>query len=462
MEQGGCPAGGDCPSPKRASLWLPFLVALGVVLPTVVLWRTLSLLPEIVLAAGFLTAVLLALTVQFARTAQARTAEAQAASNSVRESQERLQSILDNSRSVIYLKDRQGRYILINQWFEILFHIAREQVPGKTDHDLFPKEMADKFRANDQAVLEAGGPMEFEEVAPHEDGPHTYISSKFPLYDPAGIPYAVCGISTDITERKRTQEKLAALNASIEQRTAELAVANNELEAFSHSVSHDLRAPLRTIEGFSRMLLEDYGDKLDERGQHYLRRMRAGTERMDRLIEDLLGLSRVARSQMCRARVDLSALAEQVAAELRQRQPERQATLRITPGLVATGDAGLLRVVLENLLGNAWKYTSKHPTAQIEFGAMRLADSGLRNALGIQNPQSDVVYFVRDDGAGFDPSYTGKLFGTFQRLHSATEFEGTGIGLATVRRIIHRHGGRVWAEGTVEHGATFYFTLPTG
>ncbi len=231
----------------------------------------------------------------------------------------------------------------------------------------------------------------------------------------------------------------------MDERTFELAALNKELAAFAYSVSHDLRAPLRGIDGFSQALLEDYADKLDAEGQDYLRRVRAASQRMGQLIDDLLKLSRVTRAQVRRETVDLSSLAQVVAAELEQREPERQVEFVIGEGLITKGDARLLRVMLENLLGNAWKFTAKHPRTRIEFR--------------VTQHKGESAYFVRDDGVGFDMAYADKLFGAFQRLHSADEFEGTGIGLATVQRIIHRHGGRVWAEGAEEQGATFYFTL---
>ena len=230
------------------------------------------------------------------------------------------------------------------------------------------------------------------------------------------------------------------------ERTTELQAANQELEAFSYSVSHDLRAPLRSIDGFSQAVLEDYADKLDDQGKDYLNRVRTATQRMGHLIDDMLTLSRVTRAEMLRGTVDLSALAADVLAELQKSEPERKVDWHIESGLVAQGDAQLLRVALVNLLGNAWKFTGKTASAKIEFGAMRNAD-GMTE------------FFVRDNGAGYDMSYADKLFGAFQRLHLASDFPGTGIGLATVQRIVHRHGGRVWAEGAEGKGATFYFTL---
>jgi signal transduction histidine kinase len=242
----------------------------------------------------------------------------------------------------------------------------------------------------------------------------------------------------DVIGRRNAEEAVQHSNTQLE-------AANKELEAFSYSVSHDLRAPLRSIDGFSKALLKDYNEKLDDEGKDFLRRVRAASQRMAVLIDDILKLSHIARAEMRRERVDLSTIAREIAAELQKTQPTRRVEFIIADSLVEHGDPQLLRVGIENLLGNSWKYTGKNPAAKIEFG--------------ITNHESKRAYYVRDNGVGFDMAYAGKLFGAFQRLHSTAEFEGTGIGLATVQRIIHRHGGRVWAEGKINEGATFYFTL---
>jgi light-regulated signal transduction histidine kinase (bacteriophytochrome) len=245
-------------------------------------------------------------------------------------------------------------------------------------------------------------------------------------------------LQIEIAERVRTENELKI-------RTAEVETANKELEAFSYSVSHDLRAPLRGIDGFCQALVEDCAERLDEQGKDYLKRIQAATVRMGQLVDDLLNLSSVSRAQLRKGRVDLTALVQGLSNELQQRDPEREAEFRIQTGLVADADQQLMRIVLTNLLENAWKFTSKQKRARIEFGALPSA--------------KETAYFVRDNGAGFDMAYVNKLFAPFQRLHTANQFPGTGIGLATVQRIILRHGGRVWAEGEKGNGASFYFSF---
>ena len=256
----------------------------------------------------------------------------------------------------------------------------------------------------------------------------------------------VASVASDVKSMVgQLQKHHEHLEELVKERTSELTAVNKELEAFAYSVSHDLRAPLRSIDGFSQALIEDYPDKLDEKGKDYLQRVRLATQRMGILIDDLLNLSRVTRSEMRREIVDLSSLTQLIAGELQETQPERPVDFVIAQGLTTNGDTRLLRLLVENLLGNAWKFTRHHQQAKIEFGVI--------------NSDSKETFFIRDDGAGFDMNYADKMFGVFQRLHKQEEFPGTGIGLATVLRIVHRHGGQVWAEGKVEKGATFYFTL---
>lgn len=250
-------------------------------------------------------------------------------------------------------------------------------------------------------------------------------------------------LQAEVLERQHAEQAVQAMNQVLQRAIVEQHSAIKELDAFSYSVSHDLRAPLRSIDGFSQALIEEYCDRLDVTGQDYLQRIRAATQRMGHLIDDLLNLSRVMRSEMNFETVDLSLLAREICTELQHQSRQVEFIIQTVP--LAQGDSRLLRVLLVNLLNNAWKFTSKHTRARIEFGA--------NTGDGVP------VYFVRDDGAGFDMAYANKLFGPFQRLHKVNDFPGNGVGLATVQRIVHRHGGRVWAEGAVEQGATFYFTL---
>jgi len=257
------------------------------------------------------------------------------------------------------------------------------------------------------------------------------------------------GVIVDISAQKQAEQAIQTLNERLErrvaERTAELSAAYRELESFSYSVSHDLRAPLRSIDGFSRILLENHAVRLDQDGTQLLERVRAAAQRMGQLIDDLLSLSRVTRSEPKRIRTDMSAIARAIADEFMHESPQRDVDVRIEPGMVCSADPNLMRIALSNLIGNAWKFSSKRDRALIEVGTLRNGDK--------------TVYYVRDNGAGFDMKYAGKLFGAFQRVHSSREFDGTGIGLATVSRIVDRHGGAVWAQAEVDRGATFYFTL---
>jgi PAS domain S-box-containing protein len=302
-----------------------------------------------------------------------------------------------------------------------------------------------------RSAVRHGKPIYGEELAvrfANGKTSHVYAYAS-PLYDDGGKVRGGIGALMDITGRKEAEEEVLRLNAELERRvrdrTAQLEAINRELEAFSYSVSHDLRAPLRSIRGFSEVLLERYSEALDSQGREFLRRTAESSQHMDGLIEDLLKLSRVGRSKLQHQAVDMSALAELITDDLRQTEPGREVQVVIEPGLEAQGDERLLRLALENLLRNAWKFTGHQAQPRIEFGSTRGAQT---------------AFFVRDNGAGFEMEHATKLFGVFQRLHSNSEFPGNGVGLATVQRIINRHGGRAWATGAVNQGATFYFTLP--
>jgi len=356
-------------------------------------------------------------------------------------SEEQFRTLAVTANDAIISADSRGDITYFNPGAERIFGYAPEEVTGKPLTVLMPERFRDAHRAGLARYLatrEARVVGKTVELAGRKkDG------TEFPLELSLaswrhGPEVAFTAIIRDITERKRGEDTLR-------RHTAQLEAANAELDAFAYSVSHDLRAPLRGIDGFSQALLEDYADRLDGTGKDYLARVRSGSQRMAMLIDDLLNLSRVTRSQMHLAAVDLSALARGIAVDLQKRDPERRAEFNIAPGLQVQADPGLMRVALQNLLDNAWKFTGKRPTARIEVGSA--------------THDGRPAYFVRDNGAGFDMTYAHKLFGAFQRLHGAEEFDGTGVGLATVQRVIHRHGGRVWAEAAVDGGATFYFTL---
>ena len=477
------------------------------------------------------------------------------------ESRSLLESILDHTPALVFIKDLQGRYLFVNRRFEQVAGRPRAELRGKTVFDVAPPELAAVAQTHQQTVLVTQGPVELEETVHYPDGLRPHLAVKFPLRDATGEIYATAGISTDITARKKaeaerdrfftlsldllciakpdgyfktvspavtpllgwtqeeflarpfldfihpddreatrqaaeqhfqsdapllhfenryqhkdgswrvlswcatrheqlvyatardmtaqraTAEQIIKLNAALQSRAAQLEAANQELEAFSYSVSHDLRAPLRHIDGFVDLLAKQNADKLDERGKRYLKIITGAARQMSTLIDDLLVFSRMGRAELRQHPVDLNALVHEAVAGLQTELAGRQVTWQIAPLPTVHADAAMLRQVFVNLIANAVKYSRPRNPAVIEIGC------------GPETP-TEREFYVRDNGVGFDMEYAPKLFGVFQRLHRSEEFEGTGIGLANVRRIILRHGGRTWAEGKIDAGATFHFTLP--
>lgn len=350
-----------------------------------------------------------------------------------------LAAIVDSSDDAIIGKSLDGTIRSWNSGAERIFGYASEEVIGKPISILLPPGRQGEEPAIIERLMKGERVEPFETVRRRKDGRDIDAAVTIsPIHDSRGNVTGASKVARDISDRKRAEGAIARAKEAAE-------AANRELEAFSYSVAHDLRAPLRGIDGFSQALLEDYSSKLDEDGQRYLRRVRESAQHMAQLIESLLSLGRITRADLQHEPVDLGDLARATAARLRASQPDRNVDFLIAKGLTATGDSRLLGIVLENLLRNAWKFTRNQPEASIEFTCTR------------HDGQS--VFVVRDNGAGFDMAFASKLFGVFQRLHSSEEFEGTGIGLATVQRVIRRHEGRIWAEGKVGGGATFYFTL---
>jgi PAS domain S-box-containing protein len=384
-----------------------------------------------------------------------RTAEIEEANAALRSASVYARSLIEASLDPVVTISHDGKITDVNEATELALGVPRERLLRSDFSDYFTEP--EKARQGYREVIAGGFVRDYPLTIRHASGRTMDVLYNATVYrDEAGKIQGVFAAARDITERKRAEAELLRhrehledlvreRTAQREHRTIELEAANKELEAFAYSVSHDLRGPLRSIDGFSHALVEDYGSKLDDKAKDYLARVRAASQRMGFLIDDLLKLSRVTRVDMKRETVDLSAMARAIASELHQAQPDRSVDVRIAEGVTASGDPQLLRTALANLLENAWKFTGKHPRAAIEFGSV--------------NKDGRTVYFVRDDGAGFDMAYAAKLFGPFQRLHSTDAFPGSGIGLATVQRVINRHGGKIWAEGTVEKGAAFYFTL---
>ncbi|HLK33543.1 MAG TPA: ATP-binding protein, partial [Terriglobales bacterium] len=351
----------------------------------------------------------------------------------------RKQAVLLNlAHDAILVRDLQSRIVFWNRGAEETYGWTAQEAAGQLIHELLYTRSATPLPAIEAAVEKEG---EWEGELTHKTrvGSTIIVASRWSLQrDHNGSPSNILEINRDISERKQLEENLR-------QRTLELENSVAELEAFSYSVSHDLRAPLRSIDGFSQILLEDYRDKVDAEGQDALRRIRNASQNMGQLIDALLQLSRVMRGELQHESVDLSLLALSTAALVQKADPSRRVSFHVANRLETRGDRRLLGVALQNLLQNAWKFTARTSEPLVEFGSVPR--------------DGKTAYYVRDNGVGFDMTYVDKLFTPFQRLHAKEQFEGTGIGLATVQRIIKRHGGKVWAEGAVGKGATFYFSL---
>ncbi len=366
------------------------------------------------------------------------------------EAQARLAAIVESSDDAIIGKTLEGIITSWNPGAEKIFGYSAAEAIGQPMLLLIPPERANEEPEILARIKQGDSVDHFETVRVCKDGRRIDVSATIsPIIGEQGKIIGASKIARDITERKRAENEIRRLNADLEQRvaqrTAELETANKELEAFSYSVSHDLRAPLRAINGFAGIVLEDFAAQLPEEGRKYLARIRDGGQRMGELIDDLLAFSRLSRQNVNRLSVDTGKLVQNALDELRPHLAEREVKLQIGELPPCQGDPALLKQVWVNLLSNAIKYSRGRKPAIIEVGCRR--DNG------------DNVFFVKDNGAGFDMRYANKLFGVFQRLHRAEEFEGTGVGLAIVQRIIHRHGGRVWAKAELDRGATFYFTL---
>ncbi len=362
-----------------------------------------------------------------------------------------LKTALDE-HAIVAITDPQGKITYVNDKFCAISKYSREELLSQ-DHRIInsgyhPKE----FIRNLWATIGQGKVWRGEIKNRAKDGSFYWVETTIvPFLNDQGKPRQYVAIRADITESKRAEEEIRLLNVELEKRvaarTAELEAANKELEAFSYSVSHDLRAPLRAVDGFSQAVLEDYGKRLPKEGRHYLQNVRDGAQRMGALIDDLLTFSRLSRAPLNKQVVNMGRIAREAVEELRKQENAREIDVHIGDLPAGHGDPSLLKQVWLNLISNAFKYTRKRQSARVAIGSRREND--------------ETVYSISDNGTGFEMQYAHKLFGVFQRLHHAEEFEGTGVGLAIVQRVVHRHGGQVWVEATPDRGASFYFTLGT-
>lgn len=406
------------------------------------------------LAAGLLLSFMIFF---YLRTLEKTSAHIHNINLALQESEKKYRFLAENIADVIWTVDLNGNITYISPAIEKMIGFTPEEVISMPMEQYIVQEDFDdliarltKALAKPQSERDPNIAAPVRHIAKNNRIIHVEISASW-LLDENHEVIGVQGASRDITERKKAEEEIRKLNKELEQRvkerTIKLKAVNKELESFAYSVSHDLRAPLRALDGFSAQLKTKYGDQLDDQAKHYLDRIHKAVSFMGELIDDLLRLSKVTRSEFKQKQVDISQMAHEIIVRLRESNPQRQVEVEIPSGLTARGDPHLLKIAMENLLNNAWKFSENNPQAKIE--------------LGLTNEKSEPIFFIKDNGAGFDMDYSDKLFGAFQRLHGKKEFSGTGIGLATVQRIINRHGGRIWAESIEGEGATFYFTLPS-
>lgn len=368
-----------------------------------------------------------------------RIEERMEAEKAIRQSEQRLRTILNNSTAVIFLKDREGKYLLVNRQYELLFHVAADEIIGKTDRDIFPALTADAFLANDREVLAANHPLEFEEIFPQDDGIHYYISIKFPLHDDSGRPQAVCCIATDITRRKKTEDALAA-------RTAELEISNAELQQFAYVASHDLNEPLNSISGYVNLLAAQHQGRLGTDADEYIGYTLDGVQRMKELIKDLILYHHSGKQIETFETTDLNLVVDNALSSLEGMASEVHASMTHASMPTLEVDPSRMIRVFQLLVSNAIKFHDQHRPLTVH--------------IDVEDGGHEWIFSVRDNGVGIEPRYFNRIFVIFQRLHPHHEYPGTGIGLAICKRIIERHGGRMWVESASGQGSTFLFTLP--